>query len=121
MRPESQKKIDAALLLPRLQQAPRLRKIYQEEGEYQFEQEIKDFPIYVHCPNISIMFTKSVTAMIDHIDEMQEWCAEQFEPGTYLAFPTSAMGKYAQQANGTFFKYKSDAILFKLRWIGFDN
>lgn len=85
-----------------------LQKFLLEEGEYRFEQEVADFPVSVNV--------RDWPGYVDKKDlvKFEEWLSENLATNDYIAFPSSAQGKYKEEYTKVFFKDRSVATYFKV-------
>lgn len=44
----------------------------------------------------------------------ETWLADNLKPGSFIAYPTAASGKYKEDCRKIFFKNKTDRFLFKM-------
>lgn len=84
-----------------------LRDLLINQGEWDFEQEIKDHPYGMEVPNLG----KGTDD-----DERKDWLAAHLDPSDYILMPKNAMGKYKDHWNWIYFREKDQAMLFKLTW-----
>lgn len=82
----------------------KMRDLIWEQGEYDFEQEVKDHPHGVYVG-------------LDNGDKALSWLKEHLKPEDYVAFPNSAIATYKACVHNVYFRKSSDAVLFKLAWI----
>jgi hypothetical protein len=99
----------------------KMREILIEQGEYDFEQEIKDFPVVIQMPESA--FTKAKYKLNTTGDPSpvfkvaEDWLRANVPSDEYLAFPNTACGKYKKCCFNVYFKSATWATYFK---IGFD-
>lgn len=76
-----------------------------------------EFPVYVPTPLSRILYIEENrngnSAMHQYEATITGWLINQLTSDKYFAYP-ALFGKHRDKSNGIHFKYKSDAMLFKL-------
>jgi hypothetical protein len=85
-----------------------LKDLLTKQGEWDFEQEVKDFP---HGLEIDRLGDENFGA------GLTQWLDSTVGKDNYVLMPRSAFGKYHDKWNWVFFKQKDHAALFKLTWL----
>lgn len=73
------------------------------QGEWNFEQQVKDHPYWVALPDRSEL-------------EMVQWIEDRCTEDEFVFQPQAAQGKYKDCFNRVYFRQASQAVLFKLTW-----
>lgn len=95
----------------------RLRDLLKEEMEYQFEQEIKDYPVVVKIPAVRFKVDSGLSSPSPLFEEIESWLLANVPVGEYIAFPTNASGKYKDCIFNVYFKHPSWATYFKVSYL----
>lgn len=83
--------------------------LLKHQGEWDFEQEIKDHP---HGVEVKGLGTPDFAESRE--DEMNWWLTTNIPNTDYIIMPVNAQGKYKDHWNWVYFRHRRDAILFKL-------
>lgn len=85
-----------------------LKQLITMQGEWNYEQQVKDFPHSMPIP-----LEGGSTSMSS---DMAGWLVGQIGDDNYIAFP-ECIGKYKERWNWIHFRTADQAILFKLTWV----
>lgn len=73
-----------------------------------------EFPIYVKTLSCnSLVIYGTTLEMREYLNNVIEWLAINLDPSQYVAYPILYV-TYRYRSNGIHFRYKKDAMLFKL-------
>ena len=74
---------------------------------------LTEFPIYVNTPVSDKWCADMCDVVIAYEEDVQKWLRTQIQSDQYIAYPCM-FGEHSHKSNGVHFRYKKDAMLFKL-------